>query len=1067
MIKSKLLLLLLLLFPALVQADPVTREQARSNAISFVKERVSKGARKAPAAGKTMRLTDAAANPSYYAFNVEGGGFVLVSASDRTQSILGYTDDGTFNLDNAPEAFKAWIARLSEVIQAADAGTISSTSRNAGPRKVAHTVTKNVIPTLVASRWNQGDPYNQQVPMYTDKDGKQQRAATGCVATAMSQIMYFWKWPKTATPEIPGYTTGWNNTTTTYGPLPSTTFDWDNMTDTYDSNSSQKSKDAVANLMHYVGKSIHMGYGPSSGAVSGNCPRALKNYYGYDKNCYLASSDDYTYQEWEDLIYSELAAGRPLLMAGDTSDRTGGHEWVCDGYDGNGCFHMNWGWGGMCDGYFLLTVMFPDQQGIGGSTSSDGYSMGQNIVVGLKPAVDDTPADPEVVRINISNIRLDKTTYTRKTTSGNFTFPISYSAGTSLENAYNFDAAFTLYDNNGNIIKDEIGKESNFVINPGTYWPTRTIRVLFGKDLPDGTYFIKGRSRQNGTTEWNEDKLFDKHYIKAVISDGTNLTLTVYPAVNLTVNSLSLIGQGAGSENKVKANITNNEESEYYRDTYLIADGQWVSGNCIVIPGLSTNDYYFKYTPASAGEHKLALSTSKNPSDAFYTTTVNVKEQATPDLTIRMKSLTNASGGNIYGNSIRLQVTVTNNSTKPYQNYIEASPWEVSGGYYWKRSSSRQDVNIAPGETATLFYQFDNLNYGSRYNFHTDSNGGPSANLGDFTFNQGILYWKADGIQTGVEPVNGFKVTADMVAVSIPGKTPKSFSVDDDANTNTLFYFEDGATISSRMITVLNKRGFYNFVKGSKADKIVIDDAHDFYLPRSIEAKEISYKRSVPADASKAPWTTLALPFEPQTLTVDDAPADWFHSATDAGKSLIIEEFTAAEGSTLYFDFVDRILANRPYIMAVAGKVGDSSFDLSGKTITLSATDAVLETVERISTYSTDYKYVGTTVKCTPEKAYTLSDGGRSFMPLAANGTVNPFRAYIVPNNDIAAAVQSLVIANNALTSIDKVTADAIAEGSVIYTVAGVKVGVLNTAADLQRLPKGIYVVGGRKFVVK
>lgn len=1065
MIKTKLILLVALLFPTLLFAGPVSQEQARRNALSFVKERVNKGARKAP---KSMRLSDAAVDPGYYAFNVDGGGFVIMSASDRTQSVLGYTDEGSFTLDNAPEPFKAWLSRLSNVIQAADAGTLSSAPRKSAARKaVTRTLTKNVIPTMVSSRWNQGDPYNQQVPMYKDNNGNDQRAATGCVATAMSQIMYFWKWPKTATPEIPGYTTGWNNTTTTYGELPPTTFKWDDMTDTYDGNSSQKSKDAVANLMHYVGKSIKMGYGPSSGASSGNCPYALKTYYGYNKNCYLASSGDYTYQEWEDLMYSELAAGRPLLMAGDTSDRTGGHEWVCDGYDGNGCFHMNWGWGGMCDGYFLLTVMFPDQQGIGGSTSSDGYSMGQNIVVGLQPAVDDTPADPEIARINIFNIRLDKTTYTRKNTNGSFNFNITYSAGTSLENAYNFDSSFIIYDDKGNVVKDVIGSESNFNLSPGTYWPTRSIHVLLPRSITDGTYFIKGRSRQNGTTEWVDDKLCDKNYIKAVVSDeGLTLNLTIYPAVNLTVNSLELMGQGSGAENKVKVNITNNEESEYYHDTYLIADGQWVSGNCIVIPGMSTNDYYFKYTPSSAGTHKLQLSTSKSTSDAFYTTNVNVENGAAPDLLITMKPLSKPSSGIIYGNTMRLQVNVTNRGTKPYQSFIEASPWEVSGGYYWKRSSSRQDVDIAPGEAVTLYYQFDDLNYNSRYNFHTDSNGGASANCGDYTFKPGILYWGADGTMNGVADQTGFKVTKDMVAVQMPGKTPKSFSVDQDANTNTLFIFEDGATVSSRMITALNNRGLYNFVIGSKAEKIVLDDANDFYLPVSFVAKDVKYTRAIPADAASAPWTTLALPFEPQTLTVDDAPADWFHTATDAGKNLVVKEFTAAEGATLHFDYADRIRANRPYIMAVAGTVGESTFDLSGKTITFAATDAVFEPVDRISTYSTDYKYIGTTVAATPEKAYILSADGLKFVA-ADNATVNPFRAYMLANNDLAAAIQTLPIATNDATAIDNVTVSDIAEGSVIYNVAGVRVGVFNTAADLRRLPKGVYVAGGRKFVVK
>jgi len=1063
---TKFTLLLLILFPALLFASPVSKEQARQKAAAFLDARQTKGARKAPAKGATRTLDMVAADKAYYVFNVSDGGFVMMSASDRTEQVLGYADDGTFDPDNAPAPLKAWLSRLSQVVTAVDRGEAVATGRQPNLARRARTFTKNFIPTLVSSRWNQGDPYNRQCPTYND-NGTQKLSATGCVATAMSQLMYFWKWPRTTTPAIPGYTTNWNNTTTTYGELPPTTFDWDAMTDTYDSNSSRESQDAVAELMHYVGKSLNMGYGPSSGASSGQCPRALKTYFGYDKNCYLASASDYSYQDWEDLIYTELQAGRPLLMAGDTSDRTGGHEWVCDGYDGDGCFHMNWGWGGMCDGYFLLTVMFPDQQGIGGSTSSDGYSMGQNIVVGLQPATGPQPDPVETVRISISNIGIDKTEYTRNSANGYFRFSIKYGAGTNLSQAYNFDSAFTLYDSEGNIVKETIGVEKNFEIRPGTWWPSRSCAVTFGPGLADGVYYIRGRSRQNGTTEWHDDDHGDKAYIKAVISGTTKLALTVYPASDLTVNSLDLIGSGGvGTEVKVKANITNNDIVEYYRDTYLLVDDQWVSGNCIVVPGQTTRDYYFKYTPGTAGNHKFALSTSKNASDAFYTTTLTVSEKYVPKLSISMKALSELSGQTVYGNTMRLQVKVRNNGDKPYQSYIEASPWEVSDGLYWKRSSSRQDIDLAPGAETTLEYVFSGLNYGSRYNFHTDSNGGPSANLGDFTFVEGIMYWDADGTLHGAADASGFKLNAGMTAVSFPGRQPKSFSLDGECNPNLFIYFEEGASVSSRIITVLNRNGIHNIVFGSSADNVVLSDDHDMYVPQSLVAASVTYNRAVAADAATAgPWTTIVLPFAPQTVTADGQPVDWFRSADDTGKNLVLREFSAAEGSTLFFSPVDAIAAGRPYIMACAGSVNGTSFDLSGKTLEFAAADAVIESTSRMSTYSTDYKYVGTTTSVVIPGSYVLSADGSAFVR-AADGTLSgAFRAYMVANSDAAATVARLPIGDSQTTAIHAVGADGLQKDEPIYNLSGVKVGVYDPAVGLEALPAGVYIVGGKKLV--
>lgn len=1057
---KKLLLFLLAILPLSAWGHTIDQATARQKASAFLQQRVDNGMRKAPQKSHSETLVECQTNAPYYAFNVgESEGFILVSASDKTQTILGYADSGRFDMANAPESFRAWLASLSKAITAMENGSdIPQMRQTVGPRK-AKSTTKSAISTLVSCQWNQGDPYNLDCPTY-DNNGTPATSATGCVATAMAQVMYYWKWPKDPTPEIPGYTTNWNSTTTTYDALPSTTFDWDNMLDTYDSSSPTVAKKAVANLMHYVGKSIYMGYGPSSGAASGNCATALRNYYGYDKNLYHTSHDEYTYTEWEDLIYNELANSRPVLMAGDNSDLTGGHEWVCDGYDGNGLFHMNWGWGGLCDGYFILTVMFPDQQGIGGSTSSDGYSMSQNIIVNLQPAQGSQQDPEETVRIGISNFSATKTSFTRKDTSRNFYVTgLKYRTGTSLSKEYQFDACLTLYNEQGEIIEEELGVKKNFGITPGYWGPDVASSYLFGADLPDGTYYLRGRSRENGTTEWIDDRNAQKSFVKAVISDGVNLDLTLYPTMSLTVNSIELIGNGAvGSEQKVKVNITNTDDIEYYQNTFLLVDGSFVSGNCIVVPGKSTGDYYFKYTPSTAGSHRFAMSTSKSSSDAFYTTDITIKEASSTTVGVTMKSLCSVSNSEIYGNVMRLQTRLTNKGDNDFVGNVEASAWRLDGNVYWKGVSSSQFISLPAGESTTLEFTLEGLSYDETYNFHVDAGSSGSGNMGNYTFRRGFLYWKADGLQQGAAQT-GFTITPDMLAVSVPGTTSiPSFSVESNVNPNLIIYFNEGASVSSRVLNIL-KKSVHNIVFGSEAESIAFTDTCDAHIPYSFTADEVSLTHAAAETDGSALWTTLTLPFSPQTIEADGVAVDWYRSADDSGKQLRIEEFSAIDGPMLYFTPAETVEANHPYALAVKGTHGDEQFDLSGKTLQFCATNQMVEAADVVSTYSSLYKLVGTYASVQVADAYILSSDGSQFVK-QAEVAATPFSAYIVANTDQAAEATVLTVDGLTPTAIATVVQSDDAADAV-YSISGTKLG---TRQSLSSLPKGLYIVGGKKI---
>ena len=319
-----------------------------------------------------------------YVFSMsEAGGFVIVSNDDRTLRILGFSETGVLDPENMSDEQRAWLQGYADEIawlkqhDSSDVpfGTIVNT--RAGSHE------KEAIAPLVTTRWNQRAPYNNLCPDYSA--GK--RAVTGCVATAMAQVMNYHKWPVAATEAIPGYRDGYGVNQT---PLEPTIFDWDNMLDNYSGSETQEQNTAVAILMQYCGHAVEMNYGSSSGASMFKVANALKNYFDYNGTTTHLSRSFYTNDKWEDIIYHELASNRPVLYSGQSTG--GGHAFVCDGYQydyGTDFFHINWGWGGKSDEYYVLSVLDPySGQGIGGSSSTGGFYFGQEAIIGIQKSTD-------------------------------------------------------------------------------------------------------------------------------------------------------------------------------------------------------------------------------------------------------------------------------------------------------------------------------------------------------------------------------------------------------------------------------------------------------------------------------------------------------------------------------------------------------------------------------------------------------------------------------------------------------------------------------------------------------
>lgn len=364
-------------------AAPVSRSEARQKAQQFLMQQgdsrvlvdVDNSKALSPRRKASAATTAGQGTAPYYAFNRAGGdGFVIVAGDDNVnETLLGYSDSGTFDYDKLPPALQEL---LDDYAQQVERARLSSTA----PQRIA---THPAVKPLVTSKWSQGSPYNNECPMYFSLG----RSVTGCVATAYAQILYYHrdKMVTETQAAMPAYDT-WTEHET-FGHLhvagipKGSPIDWENMIDNYGSGATDRQCLAVAQLMHYCGVAVNMDYTNSASAANSySVYDALINYFGFGSGVSLVY--DKTNEEWDALVYKEVSEGRPVYISG--ADQTMGHAFVCDGYDGNARFHINWGWAGQSDGYYYLTNLTPGNgQGIGGS--GDGYTDNRQVIIGIEP----------------------------------------------------------------------------------------------------------------------------------------------------------------------------------------------------------------------------------------------------------------------------------------------------------------------------------------------------------------------------------------------------------------------------------------------------------------------------------------------------------------------------------------------------------------------------------------------------------------------------------------------------------------------------------------------------------
>lgn len=470
-----------------VSAAPVNVNQAKAIAQQFVGTPQFSPGTSAPAQ-QTLTLsyvtkTSKQMNACYIFNRGTNGGYVIVSGDDRTPAILGYSDSGSFDINDIPCGFE-WLldgyAREIDALQS-DQSLSRAPSLNSLPN--------NINPIMPSIHWNQRSPFNDQCPTYSGS----YHCVAGCVSIAMSQIMFYHKYPTIGQGSI-SYKTRINNAGDSIylsANFANSTYQWSQMLGTYTSSSSSTARSAVAKLVKDAGYACRTTYGAtSSGASSEDAHYAMVNYFNYDKiSLCLWRKYFISKSEWENIIYNELLNGRPVLYFGLTPSNVG-HAFVIDGCNTSGYFHVNWGWNNGADGYFLTTALNPPTQGDGGAAG--GFNREQGMIIGLRRNV----GGAEAYWGYLESVT-PQSSYTKRGNTVKFNF--SYYA---VKAATHKDAAayigLGLYNQNDQLIDVQY---SNGKVSPIKYeyvysW---TFNYTFSSSLARGTYKLKPVFSTTGT----------------------------------------------------------------------------------------------------------------------------------------------------------------------------------------------------------------------------------------------------------------------------------------------------------------------------------------------------------------------------------------------------------------------------------------------------------------------------------------------------------------------------------------------------------------------------------------
>ena len=606
--KTKLLALLLIISCFSLFAKQVDENTAKTIGLYFLKNKTNSKTLKTVSTlmlnyKATANLVSNSSNQTilFYVYNINTNGYVIVAGDDAVTPILGYSDQGNFNSENMPPALKKWLEGYKNEIAYIINHKIKATNEISNKWKLNINDTNSKISgtsasvsPLIQTHWSQSPYYNAFCPS---------SSVTGCVATAMAQIMKFWNYPAAGAGFHSYNHPQYGTLSANFG---NTTYQWAAMT-----NSVTSTNSAVATLMYQCGVSVDMNYSPqSSGAyVIQDSPTptacseyALKTYFGYNNTLQGLKRINYTETQWLNLLKGELNSGRPIIYAGFGSG--GGHCFVADGYDNSDYVHFNWGWAGVSDGYFQVNALNPGSLGSGGGTG--GYNSDQQAIIGIQP-----PASALTYNLALYNY----VTPSAATIGYGNAFNVSTNIANYGTNNFVGDYTLAAFDISGNFI-DYIETKSNVSLQSLKAYGSNLVFSTTGLfSLLPGTYTLGLFYRPTGGN-WKVVQNSGSYTNFRQITVVNSNTIQLYSAMAVSPSTTLTQGQSAA----VNLNITNNGTTTFigqYKVGLYNLDGTFVQtiGTVNEVNGLPMgyiyNSPYLTFTTsaitASPGSYLIAL----------------------------------------------------------------------------------------------------------------------------------------------------------------------------------------------------------------------------------------------------------------------------------------------------------------------------------------------------------------------------------------------------------------------------------------------------------------------------
>ncbi len=575
---KRLLLLLLLVLPAVLRADNVSRQRAQALAERFFERRGI-----ATRSGSVVlrwdgepEQTRSSAEPAFYLYTHSAGGFVIVAGDDCVEPILGYSTDGTYDASNLN--MRNWMLEIRNGInylrsQGREAAPGIRAQWSDGSAAQTRAMTTRSSKLYETAAWDQETPYNNSCPTLNGK-----KVYTGCVATATAIAMRYHKYPSSGTGALPGYTykdeNGASHTINDHAL--GHTYDWESMplTNGGQVTWTDAQKKAVAQLMKDCGVMLKMNYNvvgsSGSAAYTSDVPAGLVRYMKYDASMYARYRNVHTHNDWIAMVRRNLDEFGPTIYGGQSKE--GGHCFVLDGYNDKGDFHINWGWGGSGNGYFA----FPD---------FDGFNTWHEAVFGMKSDAGGTAApmiglwyDDENKGITISTENIVRNVA--------FTFKVDYIYNIGSAD-FTGPIAFALADKDNKV--KEILYSANYTLNPssGGYITGYSIQpqsVMITQAIAPGDRLKIFYSNGLGTTDWkpvcygDEEGMVGEIILARPIDENTSFAYSADSRI-IEVNTLAgvacKLADAQNSEVEITTDTSVTDRTVLKIDTRKLAAGTY------------------------------------------------------------------------------------------------------------------------------------------------------------------------------------------------------------------------------------------------------------------------------------------------------------------------------------------------------------------------------------------------------------------------------------------------------------------------------------------------------------